>query len=166
MNTVKPEAQVVDSMQDAADTNTNTVEVSKKFTGVDIPALANVFRKVDATNDDILSAITGFRKMLSVEKNPPVREVIDAHVLTNFVQLLTHSDEKIQFEAAWALTNVASTEFTRTVVEYGAVPYLVQLLLSEHPDVREQCAWCLGNIAGDATDLRDLVLDAGAMDPL
>ena len=33
-------------------------------------------------------------------------------------------------------------------------------------DVREQCAWCLGNIAGDCTELRDLVLQHGAMQPL
>ena len=32
--------------------------------------------------------------------------------------------------------------------------------------MREQCAWCLGNIAGDCTELRDLVLQHGAMQPL
>ena len=38
--------------------------------------------------------------------------------------------------------------------------------MSPNPDVREQCAWCLGNIAGDCTELRDFVLDSGALDPL
>lgn len=138
----------------------------KRFTSADIPTLAAVFQNTGATEIDILNSVIGFRKMLSVEKNPPVAEVIDANMLSKFVQLLTHSDEKIQFEAAWALTNVASTEFTRAVVEHGALPYLVQLLMSGNPDVREQSAWCLGNIAGDATDLRDLVLDAGALDSM
>lgn len=77
---------------------------------------------------------------------------------------MTHSDEKIQFEACWALTNFASTEYTRAVVEHGAIKILVQMLLSGNPDVREQSAWCLGILAGDATDLRDLVLEAGAME--
>eukprot|EP00554_Chaetoceros_debilis_P003005 CAMPEP_0194083734 /NCGR_PEP_ID=MMETSP0149-20130528/9733_1 /TAXON_ID=122233 /ORGANISM="Chaetoceros debilis, Strain MM31A-1" /LENGTH=540 /DNA_ID=CAMNT_0038766185 /DNA_START=100 /DNA_END=1722 /DNA_ORIENTATION=- len=145
----------------------NTVEKKAIATSAaDIPNLSRMFQKVDATDDDILLAITGFRKMLSIEKNPPVRQVIDSNSLPKFVQLLTHSDPKIQFEAAWTLTNIASTEYTRSVVNSGAVPVLVQMLMSGNPDVREQSAWCLGNIAGDAPDLRDMVLDCGALDSL
>ncbi len=140
--------------------------MKKTYSAGDVPQLAAALRNANATTEDILMAITGFRKMLSVERDPPVLDVINANMLPHFIQLLTHDKDKIQFEAAWALTNVASTEYTRSVCEYGAIPHLVQLLMSANSDVREQAAWCLGNIAGDAPDLRNLVLEGGAMEPM
>ena len=71
---------------------------------------------------------------------------------------------KIVFEAAWALTNIASTDFTNVVA--GAIPKLVQLLMHGDANVREQSAWCLGNIAGDSPVLRDQVFAAGGLQPL
>jgi hypothetical protein len=66
-----------------------------------------------------LSATRGFRKILSVEKNPPVQQVLHAEVLGHFVRFLARQDlPELQFEAAWALTNIASTEYTR-VSQHG-----------------------------------------------
>ena len=87
-----------------------------------------------------------------------------------FVKFLNdYSSPQLQFEAIWALTNIASgtTENTQTVVNSGAITSLIQLLgISTSPDVIAQSIWCLGNIAGDSAQFRDDLLFAGVVDPI
>ena len=114
--------------------------------------------------EDAFQATKHLRKQLSLARNPPIDDVIHAGLVPAFVTMLGHPDTKLQFEAAWCLTNIASgtSKQCEKVVNNNGVPALVGLLTSPSIDVSEQAVWAIGNIAGDCPQMRDLVLANGA----
>jgi len=133
----------------------------------DLQVLVEMIRRSDP--GEHLEATTKIRKLLSIENNPPIQDVIDAGLVTRLIEFLRRNDSPaLQFEAAWALTNIASgtADQTKVVIEAGAVPIFKDLLVSPSDDVREQAVWALGNIAGDSPRCRDYVLNHGVMESL
>lgn len=133
--------------------------------------------------DQLCTAVTHCRKMLSRERKPPIDQIIDAGLVPHLVDLLTvdltmnklgltcdvDKLNNTMFEAAWALTNICSgnNQQTQSVVHANAIPKFVRLLtLVDRLNVVEQAAWALGNIAGDGSELRDNVLGNGVLPPL
>ncbi|EHB01648.1 Importin subunit alpha-8 [Heterocephalus glaber] len=111
-------------------------------------------------------ATQAIRKMLSRERNPPLKVIVESRVIPRIVEFLKSSHHPcLQFEAAWALTNIASgtSAETQAVVKGGAIPPLAELLSSPNMTVCEQAVWALGNIAGDGPEFRDVVISSNVI---
>ncbi|CEG42657.1 importin alpha-2 subunit [Plasmopara halstedii] len=153
--------QTIFTVPDESMCSLNAVSISE------LPKIAAMIHSLDFMEQS--NAVSKLRRLLSLESNPPIKEVINLGVVPLLVEFLKQHDRpEMQFEAAWALTNIASatTEDTEVVIRCGAVELLCTLLLSPNEDVCEQAVWALGNIAGDSPQCRDVVLSAGAMMPL
>lgn len=140
----------------------------------DLLSNINLMKLVEAAGNSSdpekqLAAVQAARKLLSSDKNPPINDLINSNILPVLVKCLEkHDHTMLQFEAAWALTNIASgtSEQTNQVVRAGAVPLFLQLLSSPAQNVCEQAVWALGNIIGDGPHLRDYVISHGVVQPL
>ena len=105
--------------------------------------------------EEQLSATADLRKLLSVEQKPPIDEVLASGVTPTLIGFLRSTSPALQFEAAWALTNIVSgtSDQTMAVVQGGAIPLFIKLLLStsEDGEIAGQAVWALSNIAGKHT---------------
>ncbi len=113
--------------------------------------------------------LIGIRKVLCREADPPIQAVIDSGVVPRLIQLTSLSfPPKVQFEAAWCLTNVCSgtSQQTLYVIENGVISSFLSLLKSSNLEVVEQSIWGLGNIAGDSAKFRDLILQQNGTEEL
>jgi importin subunit alpha-1 len=163
-----PSSPVVSSLHPHATSTTGSSSSSATSTANDMNRLHDLVAGL--ASDDfmhVLDCTTRIRKLLSVKHNPPIDAVIQAGSIPRLLHLLSLvGHPQIQFEACWALTNVASGSLDQTmaVVNANAIPLFCQLLEVPSADVREQALWALANIAGENPQLRDLVLGYNAVE--
>jgi hypothetical protein len=121
-----------------------------------------------------LDAATFVRKLLQVEMNPPIQEIVDLGIVPRLVQLAGEPDDTttgldgLQVQTLWGLTNITSGthQQTQVVVDAGVLPVVARILERAPNEILEQAAWLVGNVAGDSTALRDAAHAAGMLLPM
>eukprot|EP00923_Selenidium_pygospionis_P059532 GHVN01104758.1.p1 GENE.GHVN01104758.1~~GHVN01104758.1.p1 ORF type:complete len:532 (+),score=107.24 GHVN01104758.1:88-1683(+) len=125
-----------------------------------LPLLAHNLQSSDF--GEVYNACHGIRRLLS-RKRPPIDAVLQQQgLLAKLIQFTGDSSQTVlQFEAAWAITNICSgtSDQTRVVISSGAIPVLLQQLHSPAVDVMQQVVWALGNIAGDGPEFREVLFN-------
>ncbi|KAB7497929.1 Importin subunit alpha-3 [Armadillidium nasatum] len=103
-----------------------------------------------------LTAVQAARRLLSSDRNPPIDDLISSGILPILVKCLEKETlPSLQFEAAWALTNIASGTSRQTQAVVQSVKMFVNKQYGR-----------FGNIIGDGPQLRDYVISLGIVDPL
>ncbi|KAJ8932969.1 hypothetical protein NQ314_014300 [Rhamnusium bicolor] len=153
----------------SAEEPTSPLQESNAASPISMSAEEIMYGMMNPDESIQFKATQACRKTLSRERNPPIDHMIRLGVVPRCVEFLSKMhNPSLQFEACWALTNIASgtPEQTAAVVQEGAIPKLQSLLSSPRADVAEQAVWALGNIAGDGAITRDMVLGCGVLPDL
>ena len=92
----------------------------------------------------------------------PYESIMKSNTVPMLLSFFKSDDNlKVQFEAAWAVTNLCSG--TRDVVDYvckhDAISAFEGLLsTTKHFEIMEQAVWGLGNIAGECQQYRNQII--------
>ena len=104
--------------------------------------------------------LVSLRKMLSFPTNPPIQEIIDFNLVSDFINLLTNSYPEFQYEALWCLTNIASgtSDQANTIIVKGGLNQIISLVDSPIEELQNQAVWTIGNLAGDSSKSREQII--------
>ena len=120
-----------------------------------------------ATNAEALGQL----RLLLCTAEPPVSAALELGVMEQLCTLLQPgADATLALEAAWCVTNIASSGLTDAEAQHvlGAAPLLIGHLgaVGTTPEMQTQAAWSIGNLAADSDVCRATLRSGGAVPPL
>lgn len=142
-----------------------------KSPAIDLPSDKAKEGKIDiplfASDEDIFDVIHDFRTDVQSSDSAFIEE-ISSHDFQTLVILLANQNDRIRIEALFVLESVLKSSFKceRDLINLGVVPILVQMLSLSKTYITGHSANCLGLIAKRSKNLRDICLQAGALNAL
>eukprot|EP01083_Nonionella_stella_P013641 38348_1 len=144
------------------DTKSPTIDLlsdKAKEGKIDIPLFAS--------DEDIFDVIHDFRTDVQSSDSAFIED-ISSHDFQTLVILLANHNDRVRIEALFVLESVLKSSFKceRDLVNLRVVPILVQMLSLSKTYIAGHSASCLGLIAKRSKNLRDICLQAGALNAL
>uniref|UniRef100_A0AC34RSE6 AMP-dependent synthetase/ligase domain-containing protein n=1 Tax=Panagrolaimus sp. JU765 TaxID=591449 RepID=A0AC34RSE6_9BILA len=124
-----------------------------------LPALAVLIHREDT---EILIDTVRALSYLTDGNNEHIQLVIDCGVVKNLVDLLGHSEVKVQTSALKAVGNIVTgtNEQTQLVLDNGALNQMEKFLLHPMEKINKEAAWFLSNITAGNKSQIQAVIDA------
>lgn len=111
---------------------------------------------------EILKGATAFRELLSIERKPPIDRIMPTGVVPRLIHFMrSDNDTNLEFECAWAISNIASldSQYTKAVIKHGAIEGFLKLLKNgKNENLIEMSIYGLGNVAGDSKEHQEILL--------
>ena len=127
----------------------------------------NSLQNSNNINEQYLGLVA-IRKILSNKSNAPIQEIIDKGLVFLLITLLNHKFPEFVYEATYSLTCICSgtQDQSNTVVIKGGAKRFVQLCDAEYVEIQEQAILGLANLASDGVNLRDKLIELGALEKI
>eukprot|EP01084_Bolivina_argentea_P219140 371735_1 len=138
-----------------------TIEVeTNHITIIDLPKYVS---EVKSDRAQQLHGTLCIRVLLSLpgNNNATHTQIINCGIVPYLLSFLQGNyDNKLQFEAAWCITNLCSDDTQNSEIYNINTLKAIEHLLhrTDNLEIIEQCIWCLGNIAGT---FRNQIINSG-----
>ena len=140
--------------------------VNEEITIKDFSKIINLFHSQNI--DDKFKGLIGLRKLLSIESNPPIQEIIDLNIVPELISLLDNPLYEFKYESTYCLCNIAygTAEQAKTIMIYGGISKILNLLDCPIEEIKSQTIWLVSNLVTDSLQIRDSLIDNKILDKI
>ena len=114
----------------------------------DFSKIINLFHSQNI--DDKFKGLIGLRKLLSLEPNSPIQEIIEMKLVPELISLLDNPLYEFVYEATYCLCNIASgtEDQANTILIFGGIPKIMNILDNPVEEIKSQAIWLVSNMVG------------------
>ena len=132
----------------------------------DFSKIINLFHSQNI--DDKFKGLIGLRKLLSLEPNCPIQEIIDLKLVPELISLLDNPLYEFIYEATYCLCNIASgtEDQANTILIFGGIPKILNILDNQVEEIKSQTIWLVSNLVSNSAKIRDTLIEHKILDKI